>query len=43
MTQLEQALQPLNQRRNALETLKVVERYRPVEGRIGHDRHFHRP
>ena len=35
MTQLEQALQPLNQRRSALEALKVVERYRPVDGRIG--------
>ena len=35
MPQLEQALQPLNQRRNALETLKVVERYRPVDGRFG--------
>ena len=35
MSQLEQALQPLNQRRSALEALKVVERYRPVDGRIG--------
>jgi hypothetical protein len=35
MSQLEQALQPLNQRKSALEVLKVVERYRPVDGRIG--------
>ena len=35
MSQLEQALQPLNQRKSALEALKVVERYRPVDGRIG--------
>jgi hypothetical protein len=35
MTQLEQALQPLNQRRSALEAVRVVERYRPVDGRIG--------
>ena len=35
MTQLEQALQPLNQRRSALEAVKVVERYRPVDGRFG--------
>jgi len=35
MSQLEQALQPLNQRRSALEVLKVVERYRPADGRIG--------
>jgi hypothetical protein len=35
MPQLEQALQPLNQRRSALEALKVVERYRPSDGRVG--------
>ena len=35
MSQLEQALQPLNQRRSALEAVKVVERYRPVDGRFG--------
>ena len=35
MTQLEKALQPLNQRRSALDVLKVVERYRPVDGKIG--------
>ena len=35
MSQLEQALQPLNQRRSALEAVKVVERYRPPDGRFG--------
>jgi hypothetical protein len=35
MPMLEQALKPLNQRRGALAALKAVERYRPVDGRIG--------
>jgi hypothetical protein len=35
MPMLEQALLPLNQRRSALAALKAVERYRPVDGRIG--------
>jgi hypothetical protein len=35
MSQLEQALQPLNQRKSAFEALKMVERYRPIDGRIG--------
>jgi hypothetical protein len=43
MTQLEQALQPLNQRRSALEALKVMERYRPVDGRIGSSAIFTAP
>jgi uncharacterized caspase-like protein len=35
MPMLEQALLPLNQRRSALAALKAVERYRPLDGRIG--------
>ena len=35
MPMLEQALKSLNQRRGALAALKAVERYRPVDGRIG--------
>jgi hypothetical protein len=35
MSQLEQALQPLNQRRSAVEAVKVVEKYRPPDGRFG--------
>jgi hypothetical protein len=35
MPMLEQALLQLNQRRSALAALKAVERYRPLDGRIG--------
>jgi hypothetical protein len=35
MPALEQALRALNQRRSALQALNLVERYRPVDGRIG--------
>ena len=35
MPMLEQALKPLDQRRNALQALKAVERYRPADGRVG--------
>jgi hypothetical protein len=35
MAALEQSLRALNQRRSALQALKLVERYWPVDGRIG--------
>jgi hypothetical protein len=35
MPMLEQALRSVNQRRSALAALKIVERYRPVDGRVG--------
>jgi hypothetical protein len=35
MPMLEQALKPLDQRRNAVQALKAVERYRPADGRVG--------
>jgi len=35
MPMLEQALKPLDQRRNALQALRAVERYRPADGRVG--------
>jgi len=35
MPMLEQALRSVNQRRSALAALKIVERYRPIDGRIG--------
>jgi hypothetical protein len=35
MPMLEQALKPLNQRRTALQALKMVERYRPLDSRVG--------
>ena len=35
MTQLEKALQPLNQRRSALEAVKLLEKYHPTDARFG--------
>jgi len=35
MPMLEQSLRALNQRRSAVQALKMVERYRPLDGRIG--------
>ena len=35
MPMLEQALKPFDQRRNALQALRAVERYRPADGRVG--------
>ena len=35
MPMLEQALRSVNQRRSALAALKIVERYRPIDGRVG--------
>jgi uncharacterized caspase-like protein len=35
MPMLEQALRAVNQRRSALAALKIVERYRPIDGRVG--------
>lgn len=35
MPMLEQALRSVNQRRSALAALKIVEQYRPIDGRVG--------